>query len=137
MKRVLVAHRVVKAQERQWDVAEQQWGGGQGSQAIDLALLNKVHIGIIHMERRNGVTCDFDAASCFDCVPNNVMLMSFAKAGTSRNTVNLLGKALTRARYFPTTVFGPSRITNRSTEETPICGSGKGSTDGTAGWKSV
>ena len=91
----------------------------------------------MHLERRNGVTCDFDAASCFDCVPNNVMLMSFAKAGTSRNTIKLLGKALARARYFPTKVFGPSRIMNKSTAEAPICGSGQGSTDGTAGWTLV
>ena len=65
------------------------------------------------------------------------MLMAYAKAGTNRNVVNLLGKSLRGAEYYPKTVHGPSRTPNKSTIDHPICGSGKGSTDGTAGWTSV
>ena len=61
------------------------------------------------------------------------MLMAYAKAEINRNVVNLLGKSLKRETYYLTTVFGPSRIPNRSTVEIPICGSGQGSTDRTAG----
>ena len=126
MKRILVAHRVVNSQETQGNVAEYQWGGGQEKQAVDLALMDEVFTGILHTERWNGVTCDFDAASCFDCVPNNLMLMVYAKAGTNKNVVNLLGKSLQRAEYYPTMVHGPSRTPNKSTMEHSICGSGQG-----------
>ena len=61
-----MAHMVVKSQESQGDVAKQQGGGGQGKHAVDLALMDEVFTMILHLERRNGVTCNFDTASCFD-----------------------------------------------------------------------
>ena len=66
---------------------------------MGLALMDEVFTGILHMERRNGVTCDFAAVSCFDSFPNNLMCMAHAKAGTNRNVVNLLGKSLRGEEY--------------------------------------
>ena len=83
------------------------------------------------------VICDFDEVSRFDCIPINIMILAYKKAGVPSRVTSLLGKALVRWRYHPTTMYRPSPKANWYTMDSPICGSGQGALDGTAGWTSV
>ena len=131
--RLLISHRMVKNRMKRKTRSDQQWGGKEGHQNINLALQDGTIQVIWSLEMRNGVICDFDAVSCFDCIPTNLRILVYKKAGVPSRVTSLFRKALIQGRYRPTTVYGPSPKLNRYTMDSPICRSRQGTLDGTSG----
>ena len=112
----------------------EQWGGRSGKQCVDLAMNVELLLTILHLSRSNASMMDADASAFFDCIAPALLYLAYSKAGTSRNTTNLLGKALLRSRYYPTTSHGVLDTYNSHSKLSPFCGSGEGSCDGTPSW---
>ena len=112
----------------------EQWGGRSGKQCIDLALHSELLLHIIHLSRTNATSTDVDATACFDCIAPSLLYLAYSKGGASKKVTNLLGKALLRSKYYPTTDHGVSSQHNTHSPSSPFCGSGQGSCDGAASW---
>ena len=134
LRRILIAHRVMQHSESSGLLATEQWGGRKGKQCIDLALHSELLLHILHLSRTNASCTDFDAKACFDFIAPSLLSLAYSKGGASEQVTNLLGKALLRSRYYPTTDHGVSEKYNTHSPDSPFCGSGQGSCDGTASW---
>ena len=101
---------------------------------MDLALNVELLLTITHLSWSNASMTDVDISVCFDQIAPSLLYLAYSKAGASRNTTNLLGKALLCSRYYPTTSHGVSSTFNSHSSCIPFCGSGQGSCNGTPSW---
>ena len=132
--RILISRRVMSHSEDLLLLTPEQWGGREGKQCVDLALNVELLLTIIHLSRTNASMTDVDASACFDRIAPALMYLAYSKGGASRNTINLLGKALLRSRYFPTTSHGVSNRFNTHSPSSTFCGPGQDSCDCTPSW---
>ena len=101
--RILISRRVMQLSEDLNILTPEQWGGREGRQCVDLALNVELILTIIHLSRSNASMTDVDASACFDRISPSLLYLAYHKAGASKKAISLLGKALLRSKYYPTT----------------------------------
>eukprot|EP00957_Ditylum_brightwellii_P148879 11334047-Ditylum_brightwellii.AAC.1 len=115
-------------------LSEDQNGGRNGKEALDIVFGKTITIDILHLQTSNFSCTDCDAKACYDCIIPLVLLLAYFKAGLLYECCFFLITISYNLRYILTTAFGEAPFSNWHNFIVAVFGIGQGATDGHAGW---
>ena len=110
------------------------YGGRPGWRSIDPVIVDVTQVEIAMITRRILVRFNNDATACFDRIMPHILSLCLRPYQMPAEFTGLLGDLLRYAKYAIKTANGVSNDTYSHSSESPVFGSGQGSTVSATGW---
>eukprot|EP00957_Ditylum_brightwellii_P116123 8858060-Ditylum_brightwellii.AAC.1 len=130
----IVGQQLIHNAERHNFLREDQHGGCNGSEALDIAHGKTITFETLHFQRANFGCSDCDAKACYDRIVPLVLLLAYFKAGLPHQCCFFLGTMLYSLKYTLTTAFLENPKQNWHKFLVAVFGIRQGSTDSPSGW---
>ena len=104
------------------------YGGGPGRRSIDPVIVDVTQVKIAMIKRRILVRFNNDATVCFNCIIPHILCLCLRSYQMPAHFTTLLGDLLRYAKYAIKTANGMSKEIYSHSTDSPVFGSGQGST---------
>eukprot|EP00957_Ditylum_brightwellii_P051391 3897215-Ditylum_brightwellii.AAC.1 len=118
-------------------LTDNQYGGCQGQEAIDILVLTAWQLDIFVLSISNMTYTGCDACACYDRVVPEIAALAQCQAGLPMHAAKFFLKALKQMEYHMVTDYGVSKLMAKKTEDNPIYGLGQGATNVLPNWSLV
>eukprot|EP00957_Ditylum_brightwellii_P202916 15332378-Ditylum_brightwellii.AAC.1 len=115
-------------------LSEDQHGGRNGREALDIVLGKTITFDTMHLQRANFGCTDCDTKACYDRIIPLVLMLAYFKVGLPYNVCVFLTTILYSLKYTLTTAFREGPQQNWHKFLVALFGIGQGSTDVLSGW---
>eukprot|EP00957_Ditylum_brightwellii_P058095 4405903-Ditylum_brightwellii.AAC.1 len=130
----IVARRLMHNAEKHKYLSEDQRGGRNSREALDIVFGKTITFDTLHLQRSNFGCTDCDAKACYNCINPLVLLLAYFKAGLLYECCFFLITMLYNLRYILTMAFGEALFSNWHHFIVAVFGIGQGATEGPVGW---
>eukprot|EP00957_Ditylum_brightwellii_P110856 8455541-Ditylum_brightwellii.AAC.1 len=112
---------------------EDQHGGRNGREALDIVLGKTIMFDTLNIQCANFGCTDCDAKACYNCIVPLVLLLAYFKAGLPYKCCVFLITMIYILKHVITTAFGETPFYNQYNLIAAVFGIDQGATDGPAG----
>ena len=113
------------------------YGGRSGRRSIDPVIVDIIQVEIVMITQRILVRFNNDVTACFNPIMLHILCLCLRLNQMPAHFTALLGNVLQYANYAIKTANGVSKETYSHSTESPVFGSGQGSTVSATGWRKL
>jgi hypothetical protein len=125
IRRDIITRRLLANAERHNFISDNQYGGRQGREAIDIPTLTAWQMDIVYMSRSNIAYTDCDARACYDQIIPEFTALAQYQAGLPEKATQFFLNALKQMEYYMVTGYGPAKTGISSSEQVQYTGRDK------------